>query len=94
LDIVTQGKTEKEVKEKMADPINYYLAEICAETPKVENPEIAEKQRLLIKEKSALASLDELTVVEAAKTHVKIKKQIHNGTSRLNCLRHRTNKKS
>jgi predicted nucleic acid-binding protein len=54
------------------------LAEIYAKTLKVENQEIAEKQRLFIKEKSALAPLDELTAVEAAKTQVKIKKQIHN----------------
>ena len=39
------------------------LAEIYAKTLKVENQELAEKQRLFINEKSALAPLDELTAV-------------------------------
>ena len=36
------------------------LAEIYAKTLRVENQELAEKQRIFIKEKSALAPLDEL----------------------------------
>ena len=52
------------------------LAEIYAKTLKVENQEIAESQRLFIKQKSALAPLDDLTAVESAKTHAKMKKEI------------------
>ena len=55
------------------------LAEIYAKTLKVENQEIAEKQRLFIKEKSALAPLDELTAVEAAKTRSKLKNKFTTG---------------
>ena len=52
------------------------LAEIYAKTLKVENQELAETQRLFIKEKSALAPLDELTAVESAKIHAKMKKEV------------------
>jgi predicted nucleic acid-binding protein len=52
------------------------LAEVYAKTLKVESQELAEKQRLFIKEKSALAPLDELTAVESAKIQAKMKKEI------------------
>ena len=52
------------------------LAEVYAKTLKVESQELAEKQRLFIKEKSALAPLDELTAVESAKIQAKMKVEI------------------
>ena len=52
------------------------LAEIYAKTLKVENQELAETQRLFIKEKSALAPLDELIAVESAKIQAKMKKEV------------------
>jgi len=52
------------------------LAEIYAKTLRAENDELAEKQRIFIKEKSALAPLDEITAVEAAVLTSKLKREI------------------
>ena len=52
------------------------LAEVYGKTLKVEGEETAEKQRIFIKEKSALAPLDELIALEAARTSKKMKKEI------------------
>jgi predicted nucleic acid-binding protein len=52
------------------------LAEIYAKTLRAENDELAEKQRIFIKEKSALAPLDEITAVEAAMLTFKLKREI------------------
>lgn len=52
------------------------LAEIYAKTLRVENQELAEKQRTFIKEKSALAPLDELIALESAKIQNAMKKEI------------------
>jgi predicted nucleic acid-binding protein len=52
------------------------LAEIYAKTLRVENGELAEKQRIFIKEKSALAPLDEKTAVEAAMLTSKLKREV------------------
>ena len=52
------------------------LAEVYGKTLKVEGKETAEKQRIFIKERSALAPLDELVAVEAAKASNKLKKAI------------------
>jgi predicted nucleic acid-binding protein len=52
------------------------LTEIYAKTLRVENQELAEKQRTFIKERSALAPLDELTALESAKIQNRLKKQI------------------
>jgi len=52
------------------------LAEIYAKTLRVENDELAEKQRIFIKEKSALAPLDEKTAVEAAMLTSKLKREV------------------
>jgi predicted nucleic acid-binding protein len=52
------------------------LAEVYAKTLKVENQEIAEKQKTFIKEKSALVYLDESIAVESAKVQVRMKKEI------------------
>ena len=52
------------------------LAEIYAKTLRAENDELAEKQRIFIKEKSALAPLDETTAVEAAALTSKLKREI------------------
>ena len=52
------------------------LAEVYAKTLKVENQELAEKQKAFIKEKSALAFLDEPIAVESARQNVQMKKEI------------------
>lgn len=52
------------------------LAEVYAKTTKVESQELAEKQRTFIKERSALASLDETIAVESAKMDVTMKQKI------------------
>lgn len=52
------------------------LAEVYSKTLKVEGKETAEKQRIFIKERSALAPLDELIAIEAAKTNNTMKKEI------------------
>jgi predicted nucleic acid-binding protein len=52
------------------------LAEVYAKTLKVENQELAEKQKTFIKEKSALAYLDESIAVESARVQVRMKKEI------------------
>jgi predicted nucleic acid-binding protein len=53
------------------------LAEVYAKTLKVENEELAEKERAFIKEKSALATLDEPIAVECAKVQNKMKKEVN-----------------
>jgi predicted nucleic acid-binding protein len=52
------------------------LVEVYAKTLKVEGEELAEKQRAFVKEKSALAPLDEQIAVETAKTQHRLKKEI------------------
>jgi predicted nucleic acid-binding protein len=52
------------------------LAEVYAKTLKAENQELAEKQRTFIKEKSAIAPLDEPIAVESARIQIKMKKEI------------------
>ena len=52
------------------------LAEVYAKTLKIENQELAEKQRAFIKEKSAIATLDEPIAVESAKVLTEMKKEI------------------
>ncbi len=52
------------------------LAEVFGKTLRVENLELAEKQRSFIKEKSILAQLDEQTAVESAKVNLRMKKEI------------------
>ena len=52
------------------------LAEVYAKTLKVESRELAEKQKVFIKEKSALVSLDESIAIESANIHVRNKKEI------------------
>ena len=52
------------------------LAEIYAKTLRVENQELAEKQRIFIKEKSALVALDELIALESAKIQNRMKNEI------------------
>jgi len=52
------------------------LAEVYAKTLKVEGIELAEKQKTFIKEKSALAPLDEFVAIEAAKTQIRMKREI------------------
>ena len=52
------------------------LAEVYAKTLKVENQELAEKQRAFIKEKSVLVALEESIAVESAKVLTKMKKEI------------------
>ena len=52
------------------------LAEVYAKTLKVENQELAEKQKAFIKEKSALVFLDEAIALESARQNVRLKKEI------------------
>jgi predicted nucleic acid-binding protein len=52
------------------------LAEVYAKTLKLENQELAEKQKAFIKEKSALVFLDESIAVESARQNVRLKKEI------------------
>jgi len=52
------------------------LAEVYAKTLKVENHELAEKQRTFTYEKSALAPLDETIAIKSAKIDVKMKEKI------------------
>lgn len=52
------------------------LAEVYSKTLKVENQELAEKQKTFIKEKSALVFLDESIAVESARQNVRLKKEI------------------
>jgi len=52
------------------------LAEVYAKTLRVESQELADKQKSFIKEKSALAFLDESIAVESAKINVRMKKEI------------------
>ncbi|MGD0071205.1 MAG: hypothetical protein ABSB71_06595 [Candidatus Bathyarchaeia archaeon] len=63
------------------------LAEVYAKTLKVENRELAEKQKAFIKEKSALAFLDESITVESAIVQVRMKKEI-DGWGLAGCLRY------
>ena len=52
------------------------LSEVYAKTLRVENQELAEKQRIFIKEKSSLAPLDEMIALEAAKVQNRMKREI------------------
>jgi predicted nucleic acid-binding protein len=72
------GKKTKAIIESSEEKITptICLAEIYAKTLKVEGKELAEKQRTFIKEKSALAPLDEPIALETAETQCKMKKVI------------------
>ena len=72
------GEKAKPILESQEEKITptICLAEVYAKTLKVENGELAEKQRAFIKEKSALASLDEPIAVESARVLTKMKKEI------------------
>lgn len=52
------------------------LAEVYAKTLKVEGEELAERQRRFIKERSALAPLDEKIAVESAKIDHVMKRKV------------------
>jgi predicted nucleic acid-binding protein len=62
------------LEEKMTPTI--CLAEVYAKTLRVESRELAEKQRVFIKERSALIPLDEAIAVESAKIDAVMKKKI------------------
>jgi predicted nucleic acid-binding protein len=72
------GEKAKPIIENLEEKITptICLAEVYAKTLKVENQELAEKQRTFIKEKSALAPLDEKIAVESAKIDQTMKKKI------------------
>jgi predicted nucleic acid-binding protein len=72
------GETAKGIIECSEEKITptICLAEVYGKTLKVENQELAEKQRTFIKEKSALAPLDEQIALETAKLNVRLKKEI------------------
>jgi len=73
------GETAKGIIECSDEKITptICLAEVYGKTLSVENQEPAEKQRAFIKEKSALAYLDESIAVETAKVQVHLKKEIN-----------------
>lgn len=72
------GKTVKPIIEGLEEKITptICLAETYAKTITVESKELAEKQIIFIKERSALASLDEKTAIESAKLNVTLKTKI------------------
>lgn len=72
------GKKTKPIIDSSEEKITptICLAEVYAKTLKVESQELAEKQRVFIKEKSALAVLDEPIAVESARIQTKMKKEI------------------
>lgn len=70
-----KAKTLIESSEEKITP-TICLAEVYGKTLKVDGKELAEKQRIFIKEKSSLAPLDEPIAVEAAKTQCRMKKEI------------------
>jgi predicted nucleic acid-binding protein len=73
-----KGEAVKAIVENSEEKITptICLAEVYAKTLKVESPELAEKQKAFIKEKSALVFLDESIAVEAARINVRLKKEI------------------
>ena len=72
------GEKAKPIIEGLEEKITptICLAEVYAKTIKVESEELAEKQRTFIKERSALAPLDETIAIESAKMDVTMKKKI------------------
>ncbi|MEM3549554.1 MAG: type II toxin-antitoxin system VapC family toxin [Candidatus Bathyarchaeia archaeon] len=72
------GEKAKPIIEGLEEKITptICLAEVYAKTLKVESQELSEKQRTFIKEKSALASLDETIAIESAKIDVEMKKKV------------------
>jgi predicted nucleic acid-binding protein len=72
------GETVKPLIENSEEKLTptICLAEVYAKTLKVENQEVADKQKAFIKEKSALVFLDESIAVESAKVNVRMKKEI------------------
>jgi PIN domain nuclease of toxin-antitoxin system len=64
----------EDLEEKITSTI--CLAEVYAKTLKVEGEEPAEKQKKFIKERSALAPLDETIAIKAAKIDVDMKKKV------------------
>jgi len=72
------GENAKDVIESSTEKMTptICLSEVYGKTLRVENQELAEKQRSFIKEKSALVLLDEPIAIEAAKVQTRLKKEI------------------
>ena len=72
------GETAKRIIECSEEKITptICLAEVYGKTLKVESQELAEKQRSFIKERSALAPLDEEIALETTKVQIRLKKEI------------------
>ena len=72
------GEKIKEIIENSEEKLTptICLAEVYSKTLKVDNPELAEKQKSFIKERSALVHLDELIVIESAKQNFQQRKEI------------------
>ena len=72
------GEKVKDLIENSEEKItpSICLAEVYAKALKVESQEIAEKQKIFMKEKSSIAYLDESIAVESAKVNVRMKKEI------------------
>ncbi|MGP3667933.1 MAG: type II toxin-antitoxin system VapC family toxin [Candidatus Bathyarchaeota archaeon] len=72
------GEKAKPIIESLEEKITptICLAEVYAKTLKAESEELAEKQRIFIKERSVLAPLDETVAIASAKIDVKMKEKI------------------
>ena len=72
------GRRVKSIVEGLEEKITptICLAEVYAKTLKVEGEEMAEAQKVFIKERSALAPLTEEIAVEAARINVEMKRRI------------------
>jgi predicted nucleic acid-binding protein len=72
------GETDKSLIENSEEKFTstICLAEVYSKTLKVENQELAERQKAYIKEKSALVFLDETIAVESARLNVRMRKEI------------------
>jgi len=72
------GRRVKSIVEGLEEKITptICLAEVYAKTLKVEGEEMAEAQRVFIKERSALAPLTEEIAVEAARINVEMRRRI------------------
>lgn len=72
------GKKVKPIIEGLEEKLTptICLAEIYAKTLKAENRELAEKQRIFIKERSAIMPLDEATAIKSAEIDITMKRKI------------------
>ncbi len=72
------GEKAKPVIESLGEKMTptMCLAEVYAKTLEVGRQEVAEKQRMFIKEKTAMVVLDEAIAIESARMQAKMKEEI------------------